>query len=476
MATKITIDPVTRIEGHLKIEVTVDSVGGLQKIVDARASGTLFRGFETVLAGRDPHDAPHITSRICGVCPTSHAVVATEALDAALGADPPDNARLLRNLVLGADFIHSHILHFYHLAVLDYVAGPGMAPWQPAPTSDLRFDAATTAALVEHYGRALEARRQAHEMGAVFGGRLPMTPAFTAGGFTAAPTVDAIARFRKLLEAVTDFVRNVYLPDVAALAARYPDYLQMGSGPGNLLAFGVFDEDAQGTTKLLRRGLLYRGSSAVRPVDPALVKEDVRNSWYSGADGVNPAQGTTVPAYPKNAAYSWIKAPRYQGDVFEVGPLARMKVNGDYTGNVSVVDRHWARADETLKIAEACRVWLDQLVPSGSAFRQPPRRTTGTGIGLGEAPRGALAHWMSFRENRLSRYQVVTPTCWNASPRDASGQPGAIEQALIGTPVQDVAEPIEALRIVHSFDPCLACAVHVLRPGGTPVAVLNGAW
>jgi hydrogenase large subunit len=472
MATKISIDPVTRLEGHLKIEITIDQAGGGQKVVDARATGTLFRGFETLLQGRHPFDAPDITARICGVCPTSHNQAAVGALDAAMGLIVPENARLMRNLVLAADFLHSHVLHFYQLAALDFMKPPSMAPWQPGYRADIRLDTATSQTLVNHYVAALDIRRKAHEMGAVFGGRLPHTAAFIGGGFTGGPTVARIAQFRAYAREILPFVRDVYIGDVEALAGYYNDYFEIGAGPKNLLAFGVFEEDAVGSTRLLGRGRKDAGSSAVQPVDVRSIAEDIASSWYSGSSGVNPASGTTTPAYPKANGYSWLKAPRYAGKVYEVGALARMTVNQDYSGGVSVMDRHRARAAEALKIANALERWLDQLVPGGPVFARGTLSSGKSGVGLTEAPRGALGHWLTVGSGAISRYQIVTPTCWNASPRDARGVPGALEQALVGTPVSDPAQPIEVLRVVHSFDPCLSCAVHVMRPGArTPVSV-----
>jgi len=478
MATRLTIDPVTRIEGHLKVEATADYVGGRQEVVEARATGTLFRGFESVLQGRDPFDAPDITARICGVCPTPHNQAAVAALDAAMGLQAPDNARLLRNLVLAADFLHSHILHFYQLAALDFMTPPPMAPWQPAWSSDIRVDTATSQALVNHYVAALDARRKAHEMGAVFGGRLPHTAAYIGGGFTGAPAVERIQQYRSYAREILAFVRDVYAADVEVVARTYSDYFRVGAGPCNLLAFGVFEEDAHGTHHLLRRGRVDAGSSSVQPVDIRVITEDVASSWYSNPSGLNPASGLTTASYPKTDAYSWLKSPRYSGKVYEVGALARMTVNGDYSGGVSVMDRHQARAAEALKIAGALEGWLNQLEPSAPVFADGRMPASAAGVGLTEAPRGALGHWLGVSGGAIARYQVVTPTCWNASPRDAGAVPGALEQALVGTPVSDTAQPIEVLRVIHSFDPCLSCAVHVMRPGRTAAvsASTGGAW
>ncbi len=461
MPTIKVIDPVTRLEGHLKIEVTVDK----GKVIDARATGTLFRGFEQILVGRHPWDAQHFTQRICGVCPVSHGMAAVSALDAASGVTPPANGRIMRNLVLGANFIQSHILHFYHLAVQDYIDGPNMAPWQPSWKVDKRFNATATNTLVGHYLTALDMRRKAHEMGALFGGRLPNPPAYIPGGFTTTVRSDRITRFQSYLNGLIPFIRDVYIPDAEALAAKYPEYSNIGRGPGNLLAYGVFDLDSNGNNKLLKRGRIVSGSTTVTSVDLSAITEQVTHSWYADStNNLGPSSGSTVPQYPKSNAYSWLKAPRYGAIPYEVGPLARMRVNGDYTGGISVMDRHLARADEALKIAQAMSSWIGQLKTGQAVCTPSTVPQSATSYGLTEAPRGALGHWLRISNGKIASYQVVTPTCWNASPMDGSNQHGPIEQALIGTPVQDINQPIEVLRVIHSFDPCLSCAVHVMRP------------
>lgn len=403
MPTITVMDPVTRIEGHLKVEVAIDWVRGHNEVVDAHCSGTLFRGFETILQGRAPTDAPVITERICGVCPVSHGLASTLALEKAAGKTPPANARILRNLVLGANYIQSHILHFYLLAALDYVRGPQTAPWAPAWDMDMRSDP-RLANLIPHFVQSLEARRRAHEMAAIFGGRMPLPPTYIAGGFTSTPSADRITRFRAHLRWLIDFIRNVYLPDVQALAAVYDDYIGIGAGPRNLLAFGVFDLNDAGSSKLLRRGYVDNAATTVNTVNTGAITEAVTYSWYADSTGnLNPAAGRTTPVY--------------------------------------------------------------------SRYTTP---AAGSGIGLTEAPRGALGHWVTISGGKLARYQVLTPTCWNASPRDDRGIAGPIEQALLGTPVMDPTRPIEALRVIHSFDPCLSCAVHVMRPDGKPVVLRTG--
>ncbi len=462
MATKLVIDPVTRLEGHLKVEVTVDLVNGKQQVVAANTTGTMFRGFEQLLQGRSPLDSPDITMRICGVCPVSHGVVACKALEDAADVLISGNARIMRNLVLGSNFIQSHILHFYHLAVQDYINGPNMPPFQPSWTADRRFTATEEQALVNNYLKALDMRRQAHEMGALFGGRLPHPIAFVAGGMTRGAQSAHISQFKTYLATLTSFIKNTYLPDVQTLANRYTDYMSIGGGYGNLLAFGVFDLDSSGQNLLLRRGVMESGS-AWQTLNLASITESVTASWYSSGNNLNPANGATTPQYPKSGAYSWLKAPRYSGRPHEAGPLARMVINGDYPIRISVMDRHQARAQEALKIANAMASWIGQINTSSarSTYHVP---SSGTGVGLAEAPRGALGHWLSISNGTISRYQIITPTCWNASPRDSAGNPGPIEKALVGTPVADIQQPVEVVRIIHAFDPCLSCAVHVMRP------------
>ncbi len=471
----VKIDPVSRVEGHLKMNVSLESVGGQLQVVDAWSTGTLFRGLEKVLVNRDPWDAVVITQRICGVCPISHAMASVLALDDVAGVTIPNNARVLRNLVLGANFIQSHILHFYILGLLDFMDGPDMAPWAPRWSADKRLDAAAEAQLLGHYLEALAMRRKAHEMGAVFGGRLPHAASFIPGGFTASVSSSRISQISAYLGELIPFISNVLLPDIELLASFYPDYFDIGGGRGNLLAFGVFDLNSSGTSKLLDRGRVVNGSTVVQAVNEAAIREQVTHSWYqNGTNDLHPSAGETEAQFPKLGAYSWLKAPRYSGAAYEAGPLARMWVNGDYREGISVLDRHRARAFEALKVAQAMQGWLGELQVGGQVFQQNSAPSSGTSFGLTEAPRGALGHWLEISSGKISNYQVVTPTCWNASPRDTAGTRGPIEEALIGTPVSDMAQPVEVLRVIHSFDPCLACAVHVMRADDeTEVCVIN---
>jgi hydrogenase large subunit len=328
---------------------------------------------------------------------------------------------------------------------------------------------ATAAQLVANYVEALAIRRKTHQMGAVFGGRMPCSSAFVPGGCADQVTTTKISTFRSLLSEVTTFINTKLVADSATLynlAALQP-YKTIGRGCGNLLAYGVFDLDTAGTSKLLRRGRYT--DNAVNTSSTAVVStqilEHVGYSRYSSASKLNPASGATTPWFDKPNAYSWIKAPRYAGKVHEVGPLARMWVNGDYRKGISVLDRIYARALEAQKIANAMSGWLGQLTAGGATQTARNVPASGTGIGWTEAPRGAVGHWLTISNSLINQYQVLSPTGWNASPKDDGGVAGPIEQALVGTPVKDVNSPIELLRVVHSFDPCLACSVHLARPG-----------
>jgi hydrogenase large subunit len=509
---KITIDPVTRIEGHLKVEAMVED----GEVKDARSTGTLFRGFELILRGRDPRDASQLTQRICGVCPQVHATASVLCLDSAFGlADKiTDNARLMRNLLLGCNYIQSHVLHFYHLAALDYVDVTKVAdyegndpalksiksfisrgelgPFAPRYEGDYRLPDDVDRAATAHYVQALDVRRKAHEMLAIFGGKMPHNCATVAGGVTEHPTVDKMTSFLWKLNEIRDFIDDVWLPDVVAVAEAYGDYFQIGSGCGNLLAYGVFDLDGNEPDYLKRERLLKSGTIStdlnLGEVDAHKIAEYVSHSWYDDStSGRYPGEGDTAPHPHKENGYSWIKSPRYDGKVYEVGPLARMVVSyaaGNSTVKslvdpvlahfgagpealFSVLGRHAARALECKYVADSMADWLLQLNPDEPVYTEYELPEEASGMGLVCGPRGALGHWVQIEDGKIANYQCVVPTTWNASPRDDRGQPGPIEQALIGTKIKDETNPFEIVRIVRSFDPCLACAVHVVTPKGT---------
>jgi len=373
--------------------------------------------------------------------------------------------------VLGSNYLQSHILHFYLLAALDYVRAhrvlrsPPHGTWTFAP---IRRSTGWQGICHRPSRRAAEPTR----WGRFFGGRMPLPHTYVPGGFTSTPTAARIAAFRTHLTWLRSFIQTVYLPDVQTVGSGYADYFSVGSGHKNLLAYGVFDLDDAGTTKLLKSGSVQGGATTVSAFSSTAITEQVTYSWYDDAsNNLPPASGATQPVYPKSNAYSWLKAPRLQNNPFEAGPLARMWVNGDYRQGISVMDRHVARALEAQKVAQAMDGWLTQLSSGASVYSAYATPASGSGVGLAEAPRGALGHWVQISGGKVARYQVITPTCWNASPRDGSGVRGPMEQALVGTPIQDPARPIEALRVIHSFDPCLSCAVHVMQPNGKAVVV-----
>ncbi len=504
MAQSILIDPVTRIEGHLSIRVEVAD----GRVTSAESSGESFRGFEAILKGRKPIDAQYITQRICGVCPVEHAVASVLAQDAACGVLPPDNGRLVRNIVAAANFIQSHILHFYTLSAIDFIditailqyqgRDPAMnylkgwveseirstnyypaAPFLPRMEGSYATDPALNLGAIRNYLKALEMRVEASKLGALLGGKLPHVASIIPGGATIRVGGRMIADCLTIIRQLRDFIDRCYVPDVLAVASAFPDYYQIGRGPGNFLAYGVFHENASGTNKLLPSGVLAGGT--LENLDQAKITEDVGCSWFSSASSMHPLSGDTTPAPNKIGAYSWVKAPRYDGRVMEVGPLARMLVAYRRNSNAavttlmnfllqttgrtladldSVLGRHAARAVECKVIADRCEQWIQALTPDVTSFATFNVPSSGQGIGLTEAARGALGHWLQISGGNISRYQCIVPTTWNASPRDDQGQPGAIEQALVGTPIADPASPVETVRVVRSFDPCLSCAVH----------------
>lgn len=502
MGRSVVVDPVSRIEGHLKVTLEIEQ-GAVQ---GAQSSGEMFRGFESILVGRDPGDAQHITQRICGVCPISHGIASSLAQEQAYGIAPTRNGRVLRNLLLAANTIQSHVIHFYQLAALDYIdvtailqyAGkdPGMlrlAKWakeelrdgRPHPVAPLlpRMEGtylASVSANVDalgHYVKALEIRRTLHEMIALFAGKMPHATGLVPGGVTGGVDARRIAGYRSRLRQVRDFVETAFAPDVVALGRAFGSYFEMGRDGGNLLSYGGLQQADD--RRFHVRGVVRDGR--LEDFDDAAITEDHASSYFRGPSGLHPTRGVTDPQESKPGAYSWIKAPRYGGAPMEVGPLARVKiaalaepdhpvvrharaamraVGRDFDDLGSAMGRHVARLAECLALGEACEQWITELVPDERTaihFEVPDQ---GRGVGLVEAPRGALGHWLEIRDRRISAYQCVVPTTWNCSPRDDRGIRGPVETALMGVRIADADHPIEAMRVVRSFDPCLACAVH----------------
>lgn len=514
MSNELTINPLTRIEGHLAVHAETEPTEFEGKkgysVKAAKCEGEMFRGLEKVIEGRHPLDAQQIMQRTCGVCPISHGIASIRAQEMAYKLKPTHNGRLLQNLILGANHLHSHVLHFYHLAALDFVdvkailkyAGTDKllnklkswveqavarkdilpaAPFLPRYERDYVQDLGVNMSLLSHYVQALEVRRSCDEMGAVFGAHLPHSTAIVPGGCTQVPTIERVLAYRTRLVEATAFIKDVYLPDVLTVAGAFKEYFDIGRGCGSFLCFGAFPMDDANTleNQFFRPGTLIDGKWAA--LDVSKITEDVASSWYSQPSGLHPEKGETNAVPEKPGAYSWIKAPRYAGHPLEVGPLARVLTNYHDAGAswvkkeldgilaslgvplekmASVMGRHLARGLEAVWVAEQCMKWLSEIEidgPPACDFKIPK---SGTGYGLTEAPRGALGHWITIEDYKVKRYQSVVPTTWNCSPRDDRGQAGPVEQALAGTFVEDLEQPIELGRIVRSFDPCLACAVH----------------
>jgi ferredoxin hydrogenase large subunit/hydrogenase large subunit len=356
---------------------------------------------------------------------------------------------------------------------------PG-GPFLPRYTAQYLQDAEANFTVLRHYLEALEMRVLAHRMGAIFAGKLPHAATLVPGGLTEKVTALKISEYRSMLEILSDFIEQCYVPDVIAVAKAFPEYFNVGRSCGNYLSYGALaTTSAPGAARLLPAGVLLDGK--LQPLNPEAVIEEVASSRYSSGSGLRPFEGETVPAPDKAGAYSWLKAPRYDGHVMEVGPLARVMVgcqdgqSATLKGAVtellkaldrppgdlnSVLGRHAARALECKLIADQCAEWLEALTPDEPTFTDFTVPESGRGYGLTEAARGALGHWLQISGSKISNYQCVVPTTWNCSPRDDRGVPGAVEQSLVGLPIADAQNPIEAARVVRSFDPCLACAVH----------------
>ena len=573
----IIVDPITRIEGHLRVEAIIDDNN---KIVDAYASSTMFRGMETIMKDRDPRDCGLMAMRICGVCTGTHYQRSIEAVEDAFGVTIPKNARLVRNLIQGALYVHDHLVHFYHLHALDFVdvvaatkADPeatakeavkwaGVAGHKPYISATADFKAVQDRIIkfvkegrlgifgngywgnphykltpeqnligVAHYLKALDIQRDLAKMQAIFGGKNPHPQSIVVGGVTCVQDIKnpaRIALFKQLLKDGTEFIKGAYLPDVYMAGTMYAEeatdkdatYKGVGGTGGgilNYLSYGDFRLDDTGfynAASLFPSGIVMGGDiSKVIEVDTEKIAEDVTHSWYEGTGKPeHPYDGTTIPKYTglekkedgyaylkTDEKYSWIKSPRYGGEPMEVGPLARMVVGyakGDarikkYVNNFlkrsglpvtvlfSTVGRTAGRAIETELMADIMFEWVDELATNvahgdDSTWTEFDFNIVSKeckGAGLAEAPRGALGHWMRIKDGKVTNYQAIVPSTWNAGPRDAGGKLGAYEAALIGTKVADPEQPLEIIRTIHSFDPCIACAVHVVDTRGKELAV-----
>jgi hydrogenase large subunit len=563
MASRVVIDPVTRIEGHLRIEAQVKD----GRVEDAWSSGTMVRGIEIILKGRDPRDAWAFTERVCGVCTTVHALASVRTVENALGIAVPPNAELVRNLMFCAHYLQDHVVHFYHLHALDWVdvvsalkADPkeaariaqSLSSWPKnsegyfrdvqnrlkgfAASGQLgifanaywghpayRLPPEVNLLAVVHYLDALEWMKEIVKVTTVFGGKNPH-PNYLVGGAPCSVNIEdsnainaeRLAFVKKLIDDAVAFVEQVYLPDLLAVAGFYKDWFAVGGGLTNYLSYGDLPTNGYNDPagfKFPRGAIIDRNLAEVQEVkgdDPDQVREAIAHSWYKYGAGdaaaLHPWEGETELAYtgPKPpyeeldvaGKYSWLKTPRWKGRPMEVGPLARLlvayasgraevqdivngtlaKLGAPVTALFSTLGRTAARGLETQLIARWMLGFYDDLVRNikngdtrmfnGEKWDPKTWPAEARGVGMSEAPRGALAHWVVIRDKKIANYQLVVPSTWNASPRDAAGQRSSYEAALVGTPVADPEQPVEILRTVHSFDPCIACAVHLHDPGG----------
>jgi len=562
--SRITIDPVTRIEGHLRIDAEID--GGVVR--KAWSSGQMFRGIERILQGRDPREAWLFTQRFCGVCTTVHAIASVRAVENALQLQVPLNAQYIRNLILAAHAMHDHIVHFYHLSALDWVDVVSALQADPAKTSALAETLSTwpgnskmklTAVrdklkgfvdngqlgifqngywghpamklspevnllAVSHYLEALEQQRRINQVVAILGGKTPNIQNLAVGGVAnainldnqATLNMDKLYQVKDLIDEIQAFIQQVYFVDVCAIGAMYADWLTYGKGVTNYLSVPDLPLDSAGTQFDFPGGVIMNGDLSsvqeIRTFNEPFFKENVTESiaraWYDGDWTKHPFEEDTEPRYTSfqdNGKYSWVKAPRFKGHPMQVGPLAQV-LSGialghkptvkwatktlETAGSIakttltpavlhSTLGRHAARMIRTQIIAElAQKHWnllVNNIAKGDTSIYNEPVFPKGEqrGFGFHEAPRGTLSHWVVIRDGKIANYQAVVPSTWNAGPRDEKDQPGPYEASLVGNPVADAERPLELIRTVHSFDPCLACAIHTVDVEGTEIATVK---
>jgi len=555
MSTRITIDPVTRIEGHLRIDVEVEN----GHVVKSWASGQMWRGIEQIVLDRDPRDAWAIVQRICGVCTTVHAIASVRAVENALQLEVPLNAQYIRNMILAAHTLHDHIVHFYQLSALDWVdvvsatkANPvtaarfaqGISDWEGNSKATMfdtqerlktfvgsgqlgifangywghpamKLSPEVNLMAVAHYLQALDAQRWANKIVGVLGSKTPHIQNLAVGGVSnpistdsqSVLTIERLLEIKECIDKVGSFLHNCYFVDVAAIAASYPEWLSLGAGVEEFLSTPEFPTDTGSTQFMMEGGFLHgadlagfkKMSGFGDPYFTEGVAEAVTHSWYTyknGEDQLKPWKGETTPAYTDfqdEGKYSWVKSPTFYGRPAQVGPIASVlaglasghQPTSQYVEKLkekvhslsgptltpanlnSTVGRHAARMIRACVVYENLQANWNLLMKNigdgdSSTFNKPifPKGEI-AGVGQVEAPRGLLSHWVVIKDGRIANYQAVVPSTWLAAPKDHEGQPASYEVALLGTPVADSERPLEPLRTIHSFDPCLACAVHL---------------
>lgn len=454
--SNIIISPVTRISGFLEIDVTIEN----NMVIDAKSVGLFFRGFEKMMNGRNPFDAVYFTERICGICSTAHSLTSTLALENALGIIPSEQGRYLRDIIHGCEFLQNHIRHFYQFKVPDFVKMPEEFTFFDTSNYDYRIPIEKNDLIAKHYFESLELSRDAHQILALFGGKAPHNHGIFLGGATSIATADKIIKFKSILLEISQFIEEKMLPDVYTISEYYSDYFLMGGGYGNLLSYGCFN-DYKDLGTLYLGPLVYRNRE-ISILHPENITEEIDYSWYfDQMDSYRPFETVPMDDMNKNAAYSWVKAAKYQGISYEGGPLARQWLSGEYRHGISAMDRTIARVLETKKIAEILNVLIDNLIPGILTQTEYEIPVQALGAGLVDTTRGPLGHWLKIDDSVISFYQIITPSVWNLSSRGNDGRRGTVEQALIGTYIEDEENPVALGRIVRTFDPCVSCATHV---------------
>lgn len=449
MPEKITINPLTRINGFMEIEADVEN----QIVTDAKTKGLMFRGFEKMLVGRSPFDAVYFTQRICGICSTAHSMASTLALESAMGFVPSEQGRYLRDIIHACEFFQNHLRHLYQYTLPDFVKLPENYPLFKTDHNDYRLPKDLNDKMVNHYFESLEFSRSAHQMLAILGGKAPHNHGIFIGGITSTATADKIIAIKSILSDIGRFIDEKMIPDVYTIGEYYPEYYHIGKGYGNLLSYGCFDQYRDLGT-LYVDPLVY-SDNQITPFNPGLITQDSEYAWFDE---------NNEPDIHKQQAYSWIKAPRYQDVPFEVGPLARQWLCGDYRNGISAMDRTIARVLEARKIVTIMNTLIDNLIPGLSVQQEYTVPVQSMGRGLIDTTRGALGHWIYIEDSKIAFYQVITPSAWNLSTQTGNRK-GTAEQALIGSPVNRLDAPVEIGRIVRSYDPCVSCATHVFSGG-----------
>ncbi|NLK72097.1 MAG: nickel-dependent hydrogenase large subunit [Clostridiales bacterium] len=417
-----------------------------------------------MLEGRNPFDAVYFTQRICGICSTAHSIASSLALEDALGIIVSQQGRYLRDVIHACEFLQNHIRHFYQYTLPDFIRLPEGNTLFETDHNDFRLPKTKNDLIVQHYFDSLEISRNAHEMLAILGGKAPHNHGVFIGGATTQASRDNIESLKIITYKIREFIIGTMIPDANTIADYYKDYFYNGRGYGNLLSYGCFDRyESLGT--LYVNPLVYSNGS-IRAFNPDKITENIHSSWYTAQSETSKQfESVTEPDINKPEAYSWVKAPRYEGLPFEVGPLARMWLCGGYRDGISTMDRTLARVLEAKKLTDIILTLLNNLIPGVDVQKEYEIPQDAYGAGLTDTTRGALGHWIKIENGLISLYQIITPSTWNLSSRGRDNLPGPCEEALVGTFINDTDSPVELGRIIRSFDPCVSCATHVYCKG-----------